>query len=96
MDALSLVTLMLGLLDRASAIGQLIATARRENRDVTSAELDALVDADQIARAALVAAIAASKAGAGAAPMAPTPIVVPVVVLGTPTSPAIGAVLLNR
>lgn len=60
----SVITLLLGLLDRASAIGNLISTARAEKRDVTIAELDALVDADKIARQGLVDAIAAAKAKA--------------------------------
>lgn len=62
MDPLSLVTLMLGLLDRAAQIGALIQTARAEGRDVTSAELDGLKLADDAARAELVQAIAAAKA----------------------------------
>lgn len=57
---------MLGLLDRASQIGTLITTARGEGRDVTDAELDALVADDKKARKDLVAAIAAAKLeGAG-------------------------------
>jgi hypothetical protein len=62
MDPLSLITLLLGLLDRASALGAMIARARTEGRDVTSAELDALAAADAAARDELVAAIAAAKA----------------------------------
>ena len=58
----ALITLILGLLDRASAIGALITTARAEGRDVSVAELDALVAADQVARQNLVDAIAAAKA----------------------------------
>lgn len=55
------ITLLLGLLDRASQIGTLISSARAEGRDVTPAELDALVAADQLARQALVDAIAKAK-----------------------------------
>lgn len=61
MDASILVTLLLGLLDRASAVGALIAKARAENRDVTPEELDALVAADNTARSALVAEIEKAK-----------------------------------
>ena len=63
MGAEILITLLLGLLDRASQIGTLITTARGEGRDVTKEELDALVAMDQAARADLVAAIAKAKAG---------------------------------
>lgn len=62
MDATVLISLMLSLLDRASAIGNLINAARAAGRDVTSAELDALTAADAVARQALVDAIAAAKA----------------------------------
>lgn len=62
MDPLALVTLLLGLLDRAAAVGTLISNARNEGRDVTLAELEALSDADDKARADLVAAIAQAKA----------------------------------
>lgn len=63
MNATVLISLLLSLLDRASVIGALISKARSENRDVTSAELDALVATDQLARQALVDAIANAKAG---------------------------------
>ncbi len=62
MDPLSAVTLLLGLLDRAAALGALIAQARSENRDITAAELDSLRLADDTARDALVKAIADAKA----------------------------------
>jgi len=58
----ALITLVLGLLDRASTIGAMITTARSEGRDVTQAELDALVATDKIARQDLIDAIAAAKA----------------------------------
>lgn len=61
MDPTILISLLLGLIDRASAIGALFTKARAEGRDVTSAELDALVDADKAARDELVKAIAAAK-----------------------------------
>lgn len=62
MDPLTMVTLLLGLLDRATQIGTLIQTARTEGRDITAAELDALVDADKAARQGLVDAIEKAKA----------------------------------
>ena len=49
--------LLFGLLDRAQAIGQLISTAQREGRDVTQAELDALIIADDATRTAQVDAV---------------------------------------
>ncbi len=55
------VSLLLGLLDRATQIGALIKTAQSEGRDITSAELDTLVAADDAARKALNDAIAAAK-----------------------------------
>ena len=60
MNATLLITLLLGLLDRATQIGALIQKARGEGRDVTPAELDALVSADDVARQALVDAIRAA------------------------------------
>lgn len=57
MGAAAAIQLLLGLLDRAAAIGQLLGKAKAENRDITEAELDALVADDDKARAALKAAI---------------------------------------
>jgi hypothetical protein len=57
MNAAVLVDLLLGLLDRAAAIGGLLTKAKAEGRDVTSAELDALFAEDATAKAALQAAI---------------------------------------
>jgi hypothetical protein len=57
------VDLLLGLLDRASAIGTLLAKANTEGRDVTDAELDALAAGDDAARAALDAAIKKARGG---------------------------------
>jgi hypothetical protein len=54
--------LLLGLLDRAAAIGSLLALAQAEGRDITAAELDDVFLADAAAREQLVAAIAAAKA----------------------------------
>lgn len=55
------IALLLGLLDRAAAIGTLIAKAQSEKRDITDAELDTLVAADAAARSALVDAIAKAR-----------------------------------
>jgi hypothetical protein len=62
MGAEILISLLLGLLDRASQIGALISTARGEGRDITPAELDALMEQDKVAREDLVDAIAKAKA----------------------------------
>lgn len=56
------ISLLLGLLDRATQIGALLDKARKENRDITSAELDDLVAKDDAAKAALDKAIADAKA----------------------------------
>ena len=53
--------LLLGLLDRATQIGALLATARKEGRDVSDSELDALAAKDDQARADLDAAIKAAR-----------------------------------
>jgi len=63
MNAALAVSLILGLLDRAQAIGTLIKTARAEGRDITDAELDSLVAEDDAAREALDAAIAKAREG---------------------------------
>ena len=57
-----LLTLLITALNRASEIGMLIDKARREGRDVSEAELDALFAQDDAARAELQAAIDAAKA----------------------------------
>jgi len=62
MDQLALVTLLLGIIERAAAVGALINTARAQGRDITTAELESLMDADDAARDALKTAIAAAKA----------------------------------
>lgn len=54
--------LLFGLLDRASAIQGLFSKAQAEGRDITSAELDALVADDEAARTQLQADIAAARA----------------------------------
>lgn len=55
------ITLLLALLDRATAFGAVIAKARAEGRDISPEELDAFVKADDVARAGLVEAIASAR-----------------------------------
>ena len=56
------VTLLLALLDRAAAISALIAKAQAEGRsNLTLEEWGQITQADDVARADLVAAIAAAK-----------------------------------
>lgn len=55
-------TLIITLLNRSSEISALIQKARGEGRDLTNAELDGLVTADDVARADLEAAIAEKRA----------------------------------
>ena len=62
MGAEVLVTLLLGVIDRASQISALVSLARSEGRDVTSAELETLRQADDAAKKALDDAIAKAKA----------------------------------
>lgn len=57
------VTLLLGLLDRAAAVGALITKARAEGRDVTADELAAAAAEDDTARAKLQAEIDRQRAG---------------------------------
>lgn len=59
------IDILFGLLDRAASISALIKSAQSEGRDITAAELDALADADDAARAELVAAIAKRRAEGG-------------------------------
>jgi RNA:NAD 2'-phosphotransferase (TPT1/KptA family) len=61
MDQLALVTLLLGIIERAAAVGSLINTARAQGRDISLEELEALTDADDKARSELQAAIARAK-----------------------------------
>ena len=56
------VDLLVALLTNAASISSLIQNANSQNRDVTAAELQALLDNDALARAKLVIAIAAAKA----------------------------------
>jgi len=62
MGAAAAIELLLGLLDRASSISALLGKAQAEKRDISVEELDALAQADDLARAALVAAIAKARA----------------------------------
>lgn len=55
-------TLMIQMLNRAAEFGALITKARGEGRDISQAELDALVAQDDAARADLQAAIDEAKA----------------------------------
>jgi hypothetical protein len=56
------VSLLLALVNNAGQISQLITNAKAQNRDLTMAELQAIIDADQVARASLVEAIAGAQA----------------------------------
>ena len=51
------ITLLLGLIDRAQAIGNLIDKARAEKRDISPEELIQLASEDDVARAKLQEAI---------------------------------------
>lgn len=62
MDALTAITLLTQLLAQATALGNLIRTAQAEGRGITPAELDTLAAGDDVARAALEAAIARAEA----------------------------------
>lgn len=59
---LILLQLALSLSQQAQRINQLLLAARSEGRDVTDAEIEALVGEDDVARAALDAAIAQARA----------------------------------
>ena len=62
MGAEAAITLLLGLLDRAAAFGAILSKAKAEGRDISAEELDAFAAADDVARSALVDAIAKAKA----------------------------------
>lgn len=55
-------SLLIALLNNASAISALITKAKAEGRDVTPAEVQALLDNDGLERAKLVVAIATARA----------------------------------
>lgn len=56
------ITILLALLDKVTTMGAAISKARAEQRDLTEAEVDSFVAADDTARANLDAAIKAAKA----------------------------------
>ena len=62
MNAALAIQLLLAALEQAQRISGLIATAHTAGRDVTAAELDALVETDATARADLQMAIEAARA----------------------------------
>ena len=61
MDVATAIGLLLALIDRTAQIGALIAKAQSEGRDITSAELNTLVAADDAAKKELQDAIAKAK-----------------------------------
>lgn len=63
MNGLAVTNLLLGLLDRATVLSNLLKTAAAEGRDITAEELDGLFADDAAARAQLDAAIDAARAG---------------------------------
>jgi hypothetical protein len=58
------ISLLLALINNAGQISALITNAKAQNRDLTLADLQSVIDGDAVARANLVLAIAAAK-GAG-------------------------------
>lgn len=56
------VDLLIAMIANAGQISQLITNAKAQGRDVTLAELQAVIDGDALARANLVIAIANAKA----------------------------------
>jgi hypothetical protein len=62
MDILTALTLLNQLLTQGQALGRLTAQAQAEGREITAAEIDALADLDDTARASLQDAIARAKA----------------------------------
>lgn len=54
---------LLALMVRGAQVAKLISTAQAQGRDLTDAELDVIVQENDDARAKLVAAIAARRAG---------------------------------
>jgi hypothetical protein len=60
----ALVSLLLGLLDRATTIGALLSKTRAEGRQPSPEELDELFAADQVKRDALDAEIARQRGAA--------------------------------
>lgn len=62
-NAIILTNLLIDLATRAAAAGALIRRAQSEGRDITDAELDQLVAADDAKKAELDAAIARARGG---------------------------------
>lgn len=56
------IELLIAIINNAAAVSAVIANAKAQNRDVTLAELQTIIDGDAVARANLVLAIAAAKA----------------------------------
>lgn len=56
------IELLIAIINNAAAVSAVIANAKAQNRDVTMAELQTIIDGDAVARANLVLAIAAQKA----------------------------------
>jgi hypothetical protein len=62
MDAITALALLNQLAQTLASLSALIQRAQTEGREITTAELDALAGGDDLARAALEAAIARAKA----------------------------------
>lgn len=62
MNAEILVTLLLGLVDRAAAVSALLGKAQAENRDVTLEEIDEAFTVEAVARAELQTAVDEARA----------------------------------
>lgn len=62
MDPVTAVGLLLTLVDKVGTLGAMISKAQTEKRDLTQAEVQQLIAADDAARASLQSAIAAAKA----------------------------------
>ena len=65
MGAEAIISLIFGLLDRAAAYAAIVNKAKAEGRDVTEAEIDTAVAADDLARSQMVVAIAKRRAAGG-------------------------------
>ena len=60
-NALLLLNVLVPLLQQVNSIGLLLQKAHAEGRDITDAELDSLVSADDVVKASLAAAIAKAR-----------------------------------
>ena len=56
------IELLIAIINNAASVSSIIANAKAQNRDVTMAELQSIIDSDSVSRANLVLAIAAAKA----------------------------------